>query len=63
MENIEQMRLRHKEEIDKLQSNCKHKKISNWMPYMWAPGHIGNPVKVCKFCGKITATQKMEMNN
>jgi hypothetical protein len=52
-ENIEQMRERHKKEIDMLQLNCKHKKISNWMDYQWAPGHWGYPVKICLFCGKI----------
>ena len=50
--NIKQMRERHKKEIAKLQSNCVHKNISDWMPYMWAPGHMGGSVKVCNFCGK-----------
>lgn len=57
-ENFERMKDRHKKEIDDLQSNCKHKNKSDWMPYMWAPGHMGNPVKVCKWCGKIVATQR-----
>jgi len=52
-ENIDQMRKRHEKEIDDLQKNCPHKKISDWMPFMWAPGHFGGDVKVCLFCGKI----------
>lgn len=62
MENFEQMKTRQKKEIDKLQSDCKHIDISDWMPYMWAPGHMGNPVKVCKWCGEIVATQKFEVS-
>lgn len=52
-ENIEQMRKRHEIEISTLQEKCKHRKISNWQDYMWAPGHYGFPVKVCQYCGKI----------
>ena len=57
-ENFEQIKTRHKKEIDDLQSNCKHKERSDWMPFMWAPGHMGNPVRVCKLCGKIVETQR-----
>lgn len=40
--------------IEKLQSKCKHEKISGWMDYWWAPGHsAGHKVKVCGICGKI----------
>ena len=53
MENITQMRKRHEEEIENLQKKCKHKQISDWTDYMWAPGHYGMPVKYCMFCGKI----------
>jgi hypothetical protein len=59
IENIEKIRERHKKEIDTLQSNCKHKKISKWMEYQWAPGHFGYPVKVCEFCGKIVKTKSL----
>ena len=52
-ESIKQMRERHKKEIEKLQSKCKHKDISDWMPYMWAPGHVGSPVRVCEYCEKV----------
>lgn len=58
MENIDKMRVRHQKEIDTLQTNCKHNKVSKWMDYMWAPGHFGYPVKICEFCGKIVKTRK-----
>ena len=54
MENVKQMRERHAQEIETLQSNCLHP-TSKRMPYMWAPGHFGNDVSVCVFCGKILA--------
>lgn len=54
-ENIKQMRARHKKEIIKLQSECEHKSLER-MPYMWAPGHFGNDVDVCKKCGRIFQT-------
>ncbi len=50
--------LREKFELDlkELQDNCSHDE-SDWMPYMWAPGHFGNDVKVCKNCEKILETK------
>ena len=46
-ENIDQMRERHKKEIEKLQDNCKHKKLSKWMEFQWAPAHgTGEMVKI-----------------
>ena len=53
-ENIDQMRQRHKREIEALQQKCRHKKLSGWMEQWWAPGHgTGKVVKVCEFCGKV----------
>lgn len=52
-ENIDQMRERHAEEIIELQNRCEHEDISDWMPSMWAPGHFGNEVRICRFCGMI----------
>ena len=57
MENIKEMRQRHKEEIENLQSMCSHPEISDWMPYMWAPGHFSGNVRICKFCGKTIERQ------
>ena len=54
IENIDQMRERHKGEIEQLQKRCKHKKLSNWMELYWAVAHsTGSMVKTCSFCGKI----------
>ncbi len=52
-ENIKEMRIRHKQEIEDLQNNCKHTDISDWRRYEWAPGHSSGEVKVCKVCGVI----------
>ena len=53
-ENIDQMRQRHKREIEALQQKCRHKKLAGWMEQWWAPGHgTGRMVKVCEFCGKV----------
>lgn len=58
MENIEAMRLRHKEEIEELQLKCKHRKLTDWMEEQWAPGHSsGRKVKLCKFCNKVIKTK------
>lgn len=64
-ENIEMMRKRHEKEIAKLQKNCKHKEISDWMEYHWAVGHFSHYVKVCLFCGKTVAedTPKFKPNS
>jgi len=53
MENEQQMRKRHEEELDNLQKKCEHKNISDWTDYYWAPGHILGKCRTCKFCGKI----------
>jgi len=54
IENIDQMRERHKREIERLQKSCKHKKLSNWIREWWAIGHsTGYMVKTCNFCGKV----------
>jgi len=52
-ETITQMRARHEQELNDLQTNCSHVTLSNWMPYQWAPGHTLGEVKVCATCGKI----------
>lgn len=62
-ENIEQMRKRHEQELETLQSSCKHVKLSKWMPYIWAPGHISGDVRVCDFCGKVIKKRGMGMQN
>ena len=52
-ENAEKMRERHEKEIESLQKECNHTKISEWQEYHWSPGHILGKCKVCKFCHKI----------
>ena len=52
MENLSQMLLRHKQEIEELQNCCSHIDVSDWMPFMWAPGHYAGEVRVCNFCGR-----------
>jgi len=56
---IKEMLERHKEEIKYLQDTCNHLDISDWMPYMWAPGHFSHNVKVCNICGKIMEEDKI----
>ncbi len=52
-ENIKQMRDRHKKEIEELQTSCKHERISDWLDYMWAPGHFMGKKKHCLTCDKV----------
>lgn len=59
METIKQMRKRHEGEIEEFQNNCPHKKTV-WMPYMWAPGHFGANVRVCKRCEKIIERETLD---
>ena len=63
MENIEQMREKHSQEIKNLQNTCLHKNISDWLPYYWAPGYRGTyDVKVCRDCGKTIETKSIFSN-
>ncbi len=53
METAKSLREDYEAKLKELQNQCPHKK-STRMPYMWAPGHYGNNVKVCARCAKIT---------
>ncbi len=57
MENIEEMIERHEREKKELQASCKHENISDWMLYMWAPGHFNGEVKACLDCNKQVETR------
>ena len=57
MGTAKETRARHEEELKNLQDNCSHEIISDWMPYMWAPGHYGADVKVCEHCEKTIETR------
>ena len=59
MEKYEKMIERHTEEIKKLQENCNHLDLNDWLPFMWAPGHFWGLARSCKTCGKIIE-QKQE---
>ena len=63
IENIDQMRERHKGEIEALQLTCKHESISDWMEYHWAIGHYSHDVKVCNLCGKTVEERRLEFLN
>jgi hypothetical protein len=58
MSKIEDLCEKHKKEIEDLQRECKHEKISNWMDEWWAPGHsTGRSVQCCEDCNKIVHSQ------
>jgi hypothetical protein len=48
---------RHAREIEDFKNACPHAKVSDWMPYMWAPGHFGADVKICLRCHKTMETK------
>lgn len=56
-DTMEQMRERHNQEIEDFQNNCLHTFISEWTPYMWAPGHYENDVRICVRCEKVVETR------
>lgn len=58
---IDTIRARHAKEIEVFQENCEHEDISDWLPYMWAPGHFGPDVRVCNICGKTIEKKKLNI--
>lgn len=60
-DTMKEMKERHQKEIEDFQNNCPHTVLSDWMPYMWAPGHYSCDVRVCERCNKIMAEQEMEL--
>lgn len=56
-ENMCQLINRHAREIQEFQDDCPHETISDWMPYMWAPGHYGADVQICLRCHKTMRTR------
>ena len=46
------LREKFNSDLSKLQKECKHELVSEWLNSMWAPGHFGLPVKVCLVCNK-----------
>jgi len=49
---MKELRERHEKEIIEFQESCPHSEISDWMPYMWAPGHYSHDVRICIRCEK-----------
>lgn len=53
-ESIDEMKERHKKEIEKLQENCTHQQLSDWLEEWGIFAHpTGFETKTCKVCGKI----------
>lgn len=53
MTDIEELREKHKQEIEKLQNICIHL-THHWALECWAPGHFtGRELKICDNCGKM----------
>ena len=60
MSKIDNLRKKHKKEIEDLQKRCKHKKVTDWLDEYWAPGHSSfRQVKICSECGKTTETRSL----
>ena len=52
MSAIDEMRARHKEEIEYLQQHCNHQYLSDWMEEQYAVGHSSfREVRICNDCG------------
>jgi len=51
IEEMDQLRKRHRKEIDDFRAACPHPKVTGWIPFMWAPGHFSHHVKICERCG------------
>lgn len=53
-QTYKKLRERFENEVEELRKECKHEKLSEWIPQMWALAHsTGFEVKVCKRCEKV----------
>jgi len=54
MKTAKQLKEKYEQDLKELQENCKHEDVSEWIKFMYAPGHydIWN-VKKCNICWKI----------
>jgi hypothetical protein len=59
MSKAKELRDEFEKDLKELQDNCPHTE-STWMDSMWAPGHFGPRVRVCKECDKILEQEKWE---
>jgi hypothetical protein len=56
---VEQMRERHKKEIEDFQANCQHPK-TQWLLYCWIEGHFTGEISLCcEVCQKELERKKM----
>ena len=54
MNKAEALRRQLELDLAKLQAECPHAELSDWMEMYWAPGHSsGYEVQACKECDKI----------
>jgi hypothetical protein len=52
--NAKQLYNQYQKDLLKLQKNCKHISITDWLNGQYFAGHLtGNAVKVCENCNKI----------
>lgn len=53
MSDYNKLKQEFEHKVVELQKTCKHKDISKWMDYYWAPAHsTGYKVKICLNCNK-----------
>jgi len=53
MVTAQELKDKYKKDLKKLQDNCKHEDVSDWIQEYWAPGHMSDfEVKICNICEK-----------
>jgi len=53
MTTAKELRDELERKLEELRKFCPHDEVSDWMDYMWAPGHFAGQVRICKRCEKI----------
>jgi len=59
---IDKLRREFERKVAELQKRCPHKE-TEWLPYMWAPGHIWGEVLRCRNCGKILERKEPKLTS
>jgi len=59
-ENLMEMKRRHRAEVDKLKTECKHKEVSDWMPFYQTFSGPSGLAKICLCCDKIMERERPE---
>ena len=52
MEEAKKLKEEYDQKLKELQDGCPHTE-SQWLPYMWAPGHFFGEHKCCPNCWKV----------